>query len=52
MKGELAVEESEEKEQNLAREARRQERKDAKAAERQLRRDEARSAMEEEGIPT
>lgn len=49
LKGELAVEENEEKEQNLAREARRKERRDVAAAERQVRRDEARSAMEEEG---
>eukprot|EP00903_Cladosiphon_okamuranus_P017486 g16106.t1 len=48
LKGELAVEENEEQEQNLAREARRKERRDVAAAERQLRRDEARSAMEEE----
>lgn len=49
LKGELAVEENEEQQQNLAREARRKERKDLAAAERQVRRDEARSAMEEEG---
>ncbi|CBN78798.1 GTB1; RNA binding / hydrolase, acting on ester bonds, also similar to transcription elogantion facto [Ectocarpus siliculosus] len=48
LKGEHAVEESEEQERNAAREARRQERKDAAAKERQARRDEARSAMEEE----
>lgn len=50
LKGELAVEESEEKEHDLAREARRKERKDTAVAERQLRRDEARNAMEEEGM--
>lgn len=50
LKGELAVEENEEEAQNSAREARRKERKDVAAAERQLKRDEARSAMEEEGM--
>ena len=49
LKGELAVEEAEEEERNQAREARRKERRDKANNERQLRRDEARSAMAEEG---
>lgn len=46
------MEEDEEAQRNRAREARHQERKDAIALQQQLKRDEARSAMEEEGERT